>query len=104
MNRIKDAIAKMKQQIADRIESGETTQAKVDESNKKLDMGWDEYTAFQTHKSAVTGSVLTLEEAMTVYGYLGEAGPEKFNKQPIEVKYVLTQVFQELLAARLSSK
>jgi hypothetical protein len=39
---------------------------------------------------------LSLDEAQTVYMYLGES-VDTFNKQPLEVKIVLTQLFQELL-------
>jgi len=39
---------------------------------------------------------LTLDEAQSVYSLLGET-PDHFNRQPVEVKSVLTQIFGELL-------
>jgi hypothetical protein len=103
-NRIVNAIARMKLQIEGRIEQGIVTAAKVEETRKALDIEWDEYTAFQTLKSVASVSgKLTLDEAMTVYNYLGEGGPDKFNRQPVEVKAVLTQLLRELLAAKIKA-
>lgn len=103
-NRIVNAIARMKAQIEGRIAQGIVTAAKVEETRKALDIQWDEYTAFQNLKSiASISGTLTLDEAMTIYNYLGEAGPDHFNGQPVEVKAVLTQVLQELLRAKVKA-
>tara|TARA_Y100000034_G_C6854379_1_gene388015 strand:- start:464 stop:766 length:303 start_codon:yes stop_codon:yes gene_type:complete len=98
MNRVTEAIEKMRKQIADRIATGQTTQAQVDALHKNLDMSWGEYTIFQNHKSAAAVSgKLTLGEAQTIYAVLGEAGPDKFNQSDIATKSVLTRIFAELL-------
>jgi hypothetical protein len=103
-NRIVNGIARMKGQIEARIAKGLTTAEKVEETRKALDMQWDEYTAFQNLKSiASVSGTLTLDEAMTIYNYLGEAGPDHFNAQPVEVKVILTQVLQELLRAKIKA-
>lgn len=96
-NRIIAGIARMKAQIEGRIAAGITTAAKVEETRKALDLQWDEYVAFQNLKSIAAGDRLTLDEATTIYHYLGNSGPERFNRQPVEVKAVLTQVLRELL-------
>jgi hypothetical protein len=104
MNRVVAGIERMKAQIADRIAKGLTTAEKVEETRKALDMEWDEYTTFQNLKSiAVTSGKLTLDEGMTIYNYLGEAGPDKFNGQPVEVKATLTQILRELLQAKIKA-
>lgn len=66
------------------------------ELSKNMNMELDEYCRFQTLKSAAVGSKLTLDEAQTIYGFLGNT-PEHFNNQPIAVKWVLTEVFASLL-------
>jgi hypothetical protein len=66
------------------------------ELSKKLDMEFSEYCHFQNLKSVKMGSVLSPDEAQTIYCFLGNT-PEHFNKQPVEVKAVLTQVFFELM-------
>jgi len=102
MNRITNAIDKMNQAIPERIAQGLTTQKNVDELNKVLDMSLEEYCKFQEMKSAYTGSLLTLDEAQTVYGFLGNS-VEHFNAQSITVKSVLTQLFSELIKSQLSA-
>jgi hypothetical protein len=62
-----------------------------------------EYAKFQELKShAFAMGKLTQEEAQTIYGLLGET-PAHFNRQSIEVKVVLTQIFKELLGARIAA-
>ena len=87
MNRITNAIDKLNRVIPERIAQGLTTQELVDSLHKTLDMSLVEYCKFQNLKSAYTGSLLTLDEAQTVYGFLGHS-VEKFNAQPIAVKSV----------------
>jgi hypothetical protein len=100
-NRITAAIDKLKKVIPQRIADGQTTQEAVDALHGSLDMGFEEYAKFQELKSlASTTGVLSVAEAMTVYGFLGES-IETFNGQPVEVKSVLTQVFKELLGKQL---
>jgi hypothetical protein len=92
------SIEKTKTVIAENIANGKTDQAAVDNLCKVLDLDWDEYVKFQEIKSlAVADGSLCLEDGQTIYGILGEAGPDNFNAQSIEVKVVLTQIFQMLL-------
>lgn len=98
-NRITAAFARMEAQIADRVAKGITTQAKVDETSKAMDMTIAEHAMFQTKKSlAVAQGRLTAEEGQTIYVALGNT-VSVFNKQPVHVKCVLTSLFKELLGA-----
>lgn len=100
-NRITAAIGRTETRIADRLASGQVTQATLDDLHKKNDMALDEYCKFQELKSlAFAQGKITLDEANTLYGFLGEM-PETFNSQPLAVKVVLTQFFVELLGLRL---
>ena len=70
---------------------------KLAETSKAMDMDIAEYCRFQTLKSlASQDGRLSLDEAQTVYGFLGNT-PEHFNSQSLAAKYVLTQVFASLL-------
>ena len=103
MNRIANAVAKMKNNIESRISNGLTTKEKVESLHKSLDMGFDEYVKFQEVKSiAQLNGTLNLDEAMYIYGILGESGPDNFNNQPIEVKVILTQTLMELLQKQVA--
>jgi len=102
MNRITNAIDKLNRVIPERIAQGLTTQKKVDELHEALDMSLEEYCKFQEIKSAYSGSLLTLDEAQTVYGFLGNS-VEHFNAQSITVKSVLTQLFSELIKAQMTA-
>ena len=92
MNRITLAIERAKALIAKKGLSAE----KLAELHKSMDMELDEYCRFQTLKSNAVGSQLTLDEAQTIYGFLGNT-LEHFNRQPLEIKWVLTEVFATLL-------
>jgi hypothetical protein len=63
---------------------------------KNLDMGMAEYARFQELKSGLVGVRLNLDEANTIYGFLGNT-VEHFNKQPLAVKWVLTEFLAILL-------
>jgi len=104
MNRVTTAIEKMRKAIADQIASGQILQSKADSLHKTLDMEWDEYVKFQELKSAMMGTALTTEEAMTIYGYLGEGGPDKFNQAELAVKVVLTKMFEQLMRAQIGGR
>jgi len=103
MNRIINGIAKMKKQIDTRLASGLTTQAQVDALHKTLDMDFEEHFRFQNLKSEVIGTKLTMEEGQTLYACLGLT-VDHFNRQSIEVKSILTQVFQELLGSKIAAR
>jgi len=95
MNRILAGIERAKAAIASKNLPAE----KLAEVSSNMDMELDEYCRFQELKSiAVCNGKLTLDEAQTVYNFLGNT-PEHFNKQPLAVKVVLTQVFASLLKA-----
>ena len=101
-NRVTVAFARMETQINDRIAKGLTTTEKVADTCKVLDMDILEYVKFQEIKSlAVATGKLTLDEGQCVYACLGQS-VETFNRQPVHVKSVLTNLFQELLTARIA--
>lgn len=96
-NRITEGIAKAKATIEDRIAQGLTTQEKVDELNKTLDMDMTMYCDFQNRKSlASMDGRLSAEEAQTIYSLIGNT-PCRFNNLPTHTKVVLTQVYATLL-------
>lgn len=96
VNRITSAVSKIENQIAGRLERGETTAAALDELGRKLDLSITEWALFQDKKSlAFAGGRLTLDEAQVIYCALG-ASPADFNCQSIALKVVLTKTFAEL--------
>lgn len=99
MNRIINGISKAQE----RIESKNLSAEKIESMRKSMDMELDEYCKFQEMKTVAVGSRLTLEEAQTIYAYLGNT-PEHFNSQSLAVKYVLTEVFGSLIKAHIASK
>lgn len=93
MNRILIGIERAQVQIASKNLSPE----RLAEISKKMDMELGEYCRFQTLKSVASqDGRLTLDEAQTIYGFLGNT-PQTFNEQPLPVKWVLTEVFASLL-------
>jgi hypothetical protein len=101
MNRIANAIAAQKTNIDSRLDDGRTTHDALTALDKQLDMCLEEYVRFQELKSlAVADETMTLDEGQLVYAYLGES-PERFNRQPLEVKVILTNLFTELLRASM---
>lgn len=104
MNRIATAISLQKINIDTRLDDGRTTPEAMTALDAQLDMCLEEYVRFQDLKSlAVSAERLTLEEGQLVYSYLGET-PERFNRQPLEVKVILTNLFTELLQASLRDR
>ena len=99
MNRILIGIEKAKKVLADKLPTlGPEMKDKV-EKNATLSM--EEFVLFQQEKSlASMDGRLTLEEAQTVYGYLGST-PDSFNAQPLEIRWVLLEVFTSLMKRRL---
>ena len=92
MNRILLGIERAKALIVKKGLSPE----KLSIVHKAMDMDLAEYCRFQEIKSVAVGGKLTLDEAQTIYGFLGTT-PDHFNQQPLEVKWVLTEVFASLL-------
>lgn len=100
-NRIAAAIEVQELNIKNRLADGRTNQQNLDILHGELDAELLEYFKFQELKSlAVSEQILTLDEGMTVYAYLGES-PETFNKQPLAVKVTLTELFRELMGRRV---
>jgi len=96
-NRIVNAFDKMKAQIAQRIENGLTTEAKVKDAHKALDMDLEEYISLQEVKSlAVAMELLTVDEGQSIYATL-EGGVERFNRQPVHIKSVINSMHAQLL-------
>ena len=103
MNKIKERFGVYRDAIEASLADGKTTQEKMDNAHSDLDMGIEEYVRFQELKSlAVANKTLTLEEGMTIYRSLGET-LEHFNRQPLHVKLVLSETFQELLEKQVKS-
>ena len=99
-NRVELGIAKLTEVMKNKLAAGETSQSQIDTLNKSLDLEMREYVMFQEEKSlASMDGRLTLEEAQSVYRYLGEC-PSTFNEQPFAVKYVLTEVWGSLLKSK----
>ncbi len=74
----------------------------ISKLQKSLDMELDEYCRFQQLKSlAVAGEILSIDEGMTIYNYLGES-PDTFNHQSLCVKITLTKIFAELLEREIN--
>lgn len=97
VNRVAAAISQLRERIPQRIAAGQTTQADIDKLHESLDLDLGDYCRFQERKSlAFASGVISLPEAQLIYQYLGNT-PEQFNRQSVEVKTVLTQVFAELL-------
>lgn len=101
MNRIVAVIARMEAIVAEKKAAGALTDEKIEASRKALDMDWEEYTIFQNLKSlASTDGTLTLDEANTVYSYLGET-LDHFNNQSFPVKLVLNKLLAQLLDKKI---
>ena len=100
MNRIIDQVATVNKLI----ETKGMRQDELDTLNHQLDMQFDEYVALQELKSlASVDGTLTLDEGMSVYGFLGNT-LEHANKQPTAVKIVLTKLLKELLDKKIKSR
>jgi hypothetical protein len=72
-NRITDAFARMKAQIADRIAKGLTTAERVRDLHQTLDMDLTEYVKFQTLKTLAVASGLTLSASGKAASRQGKA-------------------------------
>jgi len=104
MNRIIAAIERQKIKIEENTKLKGLTQEKLAETHKNLDMPFDEFATFQEIKNlAMMHGKLSLDEAQTVYFYLGES-PEHFNRQSLEVKACLTNLFAQLLSLKIAGK
>lgn len=98
-NRILNGIDKYKAIIKEK----NISDGKLETLSRNLDMELVEYCRFQELKSAAVGTQLTLDEAQTIYDFLGNV-PDHFNRQPVEVKAVLTNVFFSLIKSHIKQK
>lgn len=99
-DRLTPALNKIKASIKTRLASGIITQADLEKLDKGLSVDLTDYVAYQNLKSeAFAGGKLSLHEANMIYGWLGNT-PEQFNRAPVEVKSLVTQIIGELLNAR----
>lgn len=104
MSIIAKAIADQKKNIDARLDDGRTTPEAMTALDKQLDMCLEEYMRFQDLKSiAVLHEILSLDEGNLVYDYLGNS-PDRFNRQPLEVKVILTNLFTELMTWHVMNK
>ena len=77
---------------------------KLSEMSRKLDMDLMEYSRFQELKSiAGVSGELSLDAAQYVYNRIGNT-VERFNKLPLEEKWVYTELFQKLLKGRIMKR
>ena len=91
-------LATYRAQIADRLASGETTQEKLDQLHKDLDLDHMEHAKYQETKSlAFMEGKITQDEAQQIYIWLG-GSPSVFNRRPLEVKSLVTKIVGELLS------
>lgn len=101
MNRLTTAIAKAKEQIAAQLSKGVSAngklfnQKRLDSMAKEMDMDMLLHAQFQTLKSAVMGSIITFDEAQSLYMILGNT-VNHFNKQDFATKLVTTQFCTQL--------
>jgi len=104
-NRIVAKIEAQRLDIEKKLNNNLITPEKIQGTSDALNLPLDEYVIFQDLKSlAVLSGKLTVDEGMTIYSYLGEAGPDYFNQSPIEVKIVLTKLFSELLSMKMQGQ
>jgi hypothetical protein len=81
-----------------------TDPEKIKRNCELLNMTVEDHFLFQNIKSeAQLNGDLTLEEAMSIYGYLGES-VQTFNSQPFAVKYATTRILQHLLEDKIKRK
>ena len=91
-NRVLAAVAKYKARI-DKLSLDSLKS--LDDKNQ---WDFDEFYSMQNLKTiAQLNQTITYDEAMTIYNYLGEAGPDRINNQPLEVRLALTILHGELL-------
>lgn len=95
--KIQAGIEKAEQAIA----AKNFTPEKAENLRVALDMSFEEYCKFQDLKSLYMGTVLDTEAAQYVYGILGNT-PDRFNAQPLAVKYVMTELFKVLVDVHIN--
>lgn len=96
MNRVSNMIASVEKAVKERLAAGLITAEKIESARVEMKLPMREYASFQQLKSlANTDGTLSLDEAMTVYHYLGST-PDTFDNQPFAVKHVLFKILGEL--------
>ena len=87
----------LQKSLDEKLKDGSLTIETYKKLSKELDLSLGEYTLFQEAKSSAQASgKLSLENANLIYRYLGNT-PDQFNRQPLHVKLVLTQVFANMI-------
>jgi len=95
-NRVELAIIEARTAFDLQLASGKITRADLDKASKGLDLDAESHATLQEAKSAYTGSRLTLEEAISLYCYLGNS-VSVFNRQPVEVKAAVMMIIAALI-------
>ena len=97
-NRVVNAFEGMKQIVLRGIKDGRFDKEKIETLDKILRMNHEEYASIQELKSlAQMMGVLSMEEAMSIYAAL-----EGFNKQPLHVKIVISELHAVLLKWKMN--
>ena len=92
MNRIDNLICTIDKEL----EKKSLSTMVLDKTSESLNVTGSEHATFQNLKSiAQMEGTISLEEAVTVYRFLGYS-PSFFNKQPIAVKVAVTRLMLEL--------
>jgi len=78
------------------IDSGEKTQEQLDKLHGSLDMTFREWVSLQELKSAFSGSRLSKDAAVEIYGLLGDS-VDHVNGASLAVKVVLSEIHYALL-------
>jgi len=103
-NNVLAAIAATEKNLEQALATGQTTSGRLENLHRTLDMECLEFCRFQELKTiAVAERKISLDEGNTIYRLLG-GSPDTFNRQPLPVKIVLTQLFQAMLQRRLKPR
>ena len=96
MNRVVEYIAKIEENV------GRCSVDQLDRLESSCMLECDEYIRFQELKSIHAGSLLSMDEAMTVYGILGES-LNHFHSQRLSHRITCLKIFTELLEHSLKT-
>lgn len=97
MNRVLESVEFVRGTVNSNLDNGSVTNEQIQSASSKLDMTVEEHARYQNLKNiAMLNGILNLDEAQTVYAYLGTS-VDTFNEQPFEVKMALTKLFAQLL-------
>lgn len=101
MNRIDEEIERVQDALDEQLKLGKITKEQIDITASRLNLTFEEHFMFQEAKSeAQMNGFFNLEEAMTIYSFLGHS-PNTFNQQAPAVKMVLTIIFHGLMKKKV---